>query len=205
MKNEKTRNIVLFAMFAAIMFVMKITNIGMIPLGFMNATTLHIPVIVGAIILGPKFGAALGGIFGFMSFWTATTSGMVTAFIFSPVIPVPGTGHGSPWALLIAFIPRILIGITSYYAYKGISKVIKNDAISMGIGGFVGSMTNTILVMGLIYVLFKDAYAGVVDLGGKTIEAVIMGTIVINGIPEALVAVIISVAVCKALKAYLKK
>lgn len=205
MKNEKTRTLVLFAMFIAIMLVMKVTNIGMIPLGFMNATTLHIPVIVGAIILGPKFGAALGAIFGALSFWTASTSGMATAFIFSPFIPVPGTGHGSPWAIVVAFLPRILIGVLSYYAYAGMKKLIKNDTLSIGVGSFVGSMINTVFVMGLIYVLFKDAYASAIDLGGKTIEAIIMGTVVMNGIPEAFVAVIISTAVCKALKAYLKK
>ncbi len=205
MKSEKTRTIVLFAMFIAIIGILAVTPLGMIPLGFINATTIHIPVIVGAIILGPKFGAALGAVFGLISFLKASFSAMATAFIFSPVIPVPGTGHGSPFSIVIAFVPRILIGVVSYYAYAGMKKLIKNDGVSMGVGAFAGSMTNTILVMGLIYILFGDAYAGAIDLGGKTIEAVILGTVVMNGVPEAIVAVIISVAVCKALKAYMKK
>lgn len=192
-------------MFVAIMFVMKITNIGMIPLGFMNATTLHIPVIVGGIILGPYFGGALGAVFGFFSLWTASTNGLPTSFVFSPLVPVPGTGHGSWLALVIAFVPRILIGVTSYYAYKAVKKLLKNNTASIAAGAFVGSMTNTVFVMGLIYLLFKDAYGAVVNLGEKTVEAFILGTVVINGVPEAVVAVVISVAVCKALKAYLKE
>lgn len=204
-KNEKTRTLVLFAMFVAIIAILALTPLGIISIGFIGATTIHIPVIIGAIMLGPKFGASLGFCFGLISCLKSTFSGAVTGFLFSPAIPVPGTGHGSPWALVIAFVPRILIGVVAYYVYAGLSKVIKSDGLSIGVAAFCGSITNTALVMGLIYLVFKDAYAQSIDLAGKTIEIVIGTTVVVNGIPEAIVAVIISVAVCKALKHYMKK
>ena len=65
MKMEKTKKMVLTAMFTAIIIAMAfVPYMGYIPLGFMNATIIHIPVIIGAIILGPKTGAFLGGVCG---------------------------------------------------------------------------------------------------------------------------------------------
>ncbi len=194
---KKTKKLVLFAMFVAIIGILFITPLGMIPLGAINATTMHIPVIVGAIIMGPKFGAALGGVFGLASFLKASFAPMATSFAFSPLVPVPGLGRGSLWALVIAFVPRILIGIVSYYIYAIVKKASKNETVAMGVGAFAGSLTNTVLVMGLIGMIFADDYAGVV---GKAFSLILRSTVVVNGIPEALVAVIISVAVCKAVK-----
>ena len=58
---SKTRDLVLAAVIAAIIVIMAfVPFLGYIPLGFMNATTVHIPVIIGAIILGPKYGAFPG-------------------------------------------------------------------------------------------------------------------------------------------------
>ena len=65
---EKTRNMVVTAVFMAIIIIMAfVPFLGYIPLGFMNATIIHIPVIVGAILLGPKSGAFLGLVFGLTS------------------------------------------------------------------------------------------------------------------------------------------
>lgn len=201
-KKINIRDRVLFAMFVAIMGILFVTPLGMIPLGAINATTFHIPVIVGAIILGPKFGAVLGGAFGMASFLKATVAPTLTSFAFSPLIPVPGLGRGSLWALVIAFVPRILVGIVSYYAYALIKKLFKNEMAAMGVGAFMGSITNTALVMGLIGMIFADAYA---EVAGKAFNLILRTTVLINGIPEAIVAVVISVAVCKAVKAYLNK
>ena len=59
-KTAKTKELVLMAMFTAIIIAMAfVPYFGYIPLGFMNATIIHIPVIIGAIVLGPKKGAFL--------------------------------------------------------------------------------------------------------------------------------------------------
>ena len=201
-KNNNIRDLVLFAMFMAIIGILYVTPLGMIPIGAINATTIHIPVIVGAIVLGPKFGAALGGVFGLVSFLKASFAPLATSFAFSPLVPVPGLGRGSLWALVIAFVPRILIGVVAYYSYALVKKLFKNEIAAMGVGAFLGSITNTVLVMGLIGLLFSDAYATEV---GKAFSVILRSTVIINGVPEALVAVVISVAVCKALKAYMNR
>jgi len=60
MKNEKTYELVLTALFTAIIVLMAFTPLGYIPLVVINATIIHIPVILGALFLGPKKGAFLG-------------------------------------------------------------------------------------------------------------------------------------------------
>ncbi len=202
-KKVNIRSLVLFAMFVAIIIILgSVPMLGMIPIGVINATTIHIPVIIGAIMLGPKFGAALGGVFGMVSFVKATMNPNASAFCFSPLIPVPGLGRGSFWALIVAFVPRILVGVVAYYVYALVKKLSKNDVAAMGAGAFMGSVTNTVLVMGLIGLVFGDAYS---QVAGKTFGVILKSTVLVNGIPEALVATVISVAVCKALNAYLNR
>ena len=74
--ENKTRNLVLAAVFMAIIIIMAFTPFGYIPLGFMNATIIHVPVIIGAIILGPKYGGFLGLVFGITSLWKIRTCRM---------------------------------------------------------------------------------------------------------------------------------
>ena len=62
-KKMDTRYMATLAMFCGILLVMGATGIGFIPLPVIKATTMHIPVILGAILLGPAAGAVLGGVF----------------------------------------------------------------------------------------------------------------------------------------------
>ena len=63
MKNkEKTFQLVLTALFLSVMILLaSVPFLGFIPIGPINATTLHIPVIIASIVLGPKIGGFLGG------------------------------------------------------------------------------------------------------------------------------------------------
>ena len=204
MAKESTRQLVLLSMFAAIILLLAFTPIGFIQLGFIKATIIHIPVIIGSIMLGPKRGAVLGGVFGLVSLISNTLTPVISSFAFSPAIPVPGTGSGSPIALVICFVPRILVGVVPWFVYNLLRKVIKKDhnIVALTVAGIVGSMTNTLLVMHLIYFIFKDAYAVVRDVPVQAIYGVIGTIIVANGIPEALVAGLLTVAICKALMSF---
>lgn len=195
--KKKTLNYTLFTLFAAIIILLSITPLGFIHLGFIKATIVHIPVIIGSIILGPTAGAGLGLIFGINSIINNTISPSILSFAFSPLVPVIGTTSGSPFALIIALLPRILVGIVPYYIVE--SQFIKKDSIRLGLAGFIGSVTNTILVMGLIYLLFKDAYGSARGIEGLAVTKAILSVIIINGIPEAIVSTLITIPITKAL------
>lgn len=207
MKWNRTRKLVVFAMFGALIFLLAFTPVGFIQLGFIKATIIHIPVIIGSVLLGPAMGAGLGFLFGVTSFISNTMTPAVSSFAFSPFIPVPGTTGGSALALLVCFLPRILVGITPWLIYRGLQRLTKNrlQTAALAVAGVGGAMTNTLFVMHLIYFLFQDAYATVQGVSSQAVYGIISSIIVANGIPEALVAGILTAAVCKALMVTLKR
>ena len=204
MKKTSTKKMVLFTLFAALIVVMSMT-IGYIPLGFMNATIIHIPVIIGAILLGPSYGGALGGVFGLTSLINNTLRPNITSFVFTPFYSLDPRFDGSFASLIICFVPRILIGVISAYLYKALSKTKLKSSISLAITGFAGSMVNTVFVMGGIYLLFGESYAKAKDMGFEALFSVIMGVVGINGVPEAIVAAVLTSAIVIPLHKYLKK
>lgn len=205
MKN--TKNFTLTAMFLSVLILLSVTPLGFISIGPLNATTMHIPVIIASIVLGPKIGGTLGGIFGFISLIRNTLIQTPLSFVFTPFVPVIGTDHGSWKALLIVFIPRILIGIVPYFVYKGLAKITKDKGqpVSLFISGLIGSLTNTILVMNMIYFLFNTSYGEVIGKGGSAVYGAIMAVILGSGIPEAIVAGIATAAICSVLLRLMKK
>ena len=59
--EKKVLDMSLAGIFTAVIIAMSVVPfLGYIPLGFMNATIIHVPVIIGALLLGPKYGAYLG-------------------------------------------------------------------------------------------------------------------------------------------------
>ena len=255
MRNSKTNELVLTGLFTAIIIIMAFTPLGYIPLVVINATIIHIPVILGSLFCGPKKGAFLGFVFGFTSCLKATiVGGTLSSFVFSPVLAASLVGTSGIFkSLFIAFVPRILVGIIPYFVYIGIKKVLASEkknlwgtvlnvlmsvflafgvyaflgkmseslsqAAALGIGiavgavvfivveavfirkstqvipfvyaGVAGAMTNTLLVMGSIFVLYKDAYADAIGVAGNAVLGVITGVISFNGVIEAIVAAII--------------
>lgn len=201
---RNTKSLALLGVLLAIEMVLNFTPLGLIPLGFMNATTLHIPVIIGAIFLGPIGGGILGASFGVLSVITNTIRPNITSFVFSPFITISNTS-GNFTSLITAIVPRILIGVVSYYVYKWISKKCKNKVTAYALAALAGSLTNTILVMGSIYVFFGTAYAAAKGLAFEALFGVILSIVGINGIPEAIVAAIVVSTICKVLSQVYKR
>ncbi|KAF1302393.1 ECF transporter S component [Enterococcus saccharolyticus] len=206
MKNTFT--MVLTAFFLAILILLaSVPFLGFIPLGIINATTLHIPVIIASVVLGPKIGGFLGGCFGIISMIRSTVIITPLSFVFSPFVsPLGTTGAGSWKALLIALIPRILIGVVPYFVYKWCTKFFKNKrSVSLFIAGIAGGLTNTILVMNMIYFLFQKEYAAQIGEVGNAVYAAIITVIFTQGVPEAIVAGIATAAVASVLLRMMKK
>lgn len=203
-KSKNTKFITLMGVLLAIEIIMAFTPLGFVPLGFTKATTIHIPVVIGAIFLGPLAGIILGGAFGILSIIINTVSPALTSFVFSPFITIGGA-QGNIWSLVIALVPRMLIGIVAYYSYKWVSKIDKTKVIAYATAGVVGSLTNTVLVMSGIYIFFGQQYAAAKEVTFEALFGVIMGIIGVNGIPEAIVAAIIVALVCKVLKSVFKE
>lgn len=191
MQNKKMiKELVLTGLFSAIIIIMAFTPLGYIPLGIINATIIQIPVIIGALFCGPKQGAFLGFLFGFTSFLKNTiTPATLSAFVFSPVLAANMFGaKGVLFSTFICFVPRILVGVLPYFIYKGMKKLSKWKPLNFAVAGVFGAFTNTFLVMGSIYVLYKDAYASAQGIDPSAVLGVIAGVISFNGVIEAILS-----------------
>lgn len=197
-KIHDTRWMVSVALMAAIIVVLANTPLGMIQLPIIKATTVHIPVIIGAILLGPTAGAILGFVFGVCSLISNTMVPSLLSFAFSPFMSTTGI-PGAIKAIWISIGCRVLIGVAAGWLWILLKKIKLNQIIALVITGFVGSMVNTITVMGSIYILFAKQYADVKEVAITAVWGLIMGTVTASGIPEAIAAAIIVTVVTKML------
>lgn len=197
-----TRKLVQMSIFTALIFILAFTpGIGYIPLGFTNVTTIHIPVIVGSLFLGPRCGAVLGGLFGLTSLIKNTMTPTLISFVFTPFYRL-GEFRGGWESIIICFLPRILVGVVPYYVYQFVKKCSKNQRtwkVGLALSGLAGSLTNTVLVMSLIYLFFKDSYAAANGVTADAVMVLLFGIVGTNGVPEAIVAAVITLFVGKAL------
>ena len=111
-KKHDTQWMVSVALMAAIVILLANTPLGMIQLPIIKATTVHIPVIIGAILLGPSAGAILGFVFGVCSLVSNTMAPTLLSFAFSPFMSTTGI-PGAIKAIWISVGCRMLIGIAA--------------------------------------------------------------------------------------------
>lgn len=204
---NQTYRLVMLSMFTAITLMLAfIPNLGYITfIPAFSPTTLHIPIIVCAILMGPFDGAILGLIFGLTSIIQATFTQVNP--LFSPFVP-----FGSYKSAIIAIVPRILIGVFAAYTFKFIQKYDKNKFIACLAAAIVGSLTNTVLVLSGMYIFFNDyvakfaSYYKVVAKNNTDITLKILGIIfTTNGIAEAIVAIILVVPIARTLMVIMRK
>ena len=201
MKSKKTQYMSIMAMFLAIQIILVVTPLGYLPIGPISATTMHIPVIIAGIALGKKAGAQLGFVFGLTN---ATFRPTLTSFCFSPFVTIGGIG-GNWMSLLIAFVPRILLGYLAGLIYEKLYRKGINENVGIIVGALTGAITNTVLVLGGIYLFFGSAYADAIKVAYDTLIAVLLGVVATNGIAEAILGAVATLLVCKAIRPITRK
>lgn len=185
-RSLSTKKMTVIGMLGAVSIVLGMTPLGFIPIGPTKATIMHIPVIIAAMIEGPLVGAIVGLIFGIFSMIQSITSPTVISFVF--------------WNPLVSVFPRILIGIVSYYSYVSIKKIVKNEALAVAVTGAVGTLTNTVGVLSMIYLLYGVRFVEAIGQDINSVGKIIMGIGITNGIPEMIVAILIVTGVMRGLK-----
>jgi uncharacterized membrane protein len=174
-KSKKTFDLVLAAVLSALIIVMTVVPYtGYINYGtFVEITTLHIVVIVGAAFLDWKYGAVLGAVWGITCFFRAFTNPAWVLFT-------------NP---LISILPRILVGIVAGLVFSGFSKTKLNTYASAGLTAIAATLTNTVLVLSAIYIFggMIKSYAEFFELF-KTIFVTIIG---VNGLIELIAAAVL--------------
>jgi uncharacterized membrane protein len=202
------RKFVTASVFTGVIFLLAFSPFGFINLVVIKGTVIHIPVIVGSLTLGPYWGAFLGAMFGVSSLIINSVAPSLLSFAFSPLIPLPGASGGSLWAIVVCFVPRILVGVTPWHAdrlFRRFFPFKEKRLLSTFAAGVVGSATNTLLVMHIIYFVFRDSYATVRNVASEAVYGLVLGVVMINGIPEAVLAGVLTSFICKAVETYGKR
>lgn len=242
-KRFDVRKMVIVGVLGGVSAVLGMTPLGFIPVGPTRATIMHIPVIIGAIMEGPIVGALVGLIFGLFSIIQAITNPTPVSFVFlNPLVSV---------------VPRVLIGITSYYVFEALSnlgnkktigilnviwigiagylsygiyknvvetqsirmilmnialivvtaaiaflanKKLRNKALDIVISAIAGTLTNTGLVLSLIYLIYAESFVKSLGQDPGLARKIILGIGIANGIPETIIAILIVTSVVGALK-----
>lgn len=183
-KKKKTLRIALLALFTAIIILQNfIPFLGYIPLGVLNLTIIHVTVIIAALLLGPKDGAIVGGVWGTITF--------IRAFVW-PTSPIAPIVFVNP---LVSILPRILIGVVAGYAFIWAKKSFHSKIFAASLASVLGSLTNTFLVLGQIYLFYRGQSQVMYGLDTEALMPYLLGLVLTNGIPEALIAAIVSPAV----------
>ena len=147
MARKQLNNLVLLALFVGLIFLLGQTPLGLIPLGWCNVTLLVIPVAIGTIYMGLKSGLVLGLAFGATS--------MVSALI-KPSVLVGTLMGASPLAVVVmTFLPRLCIPLVIWGVFKLLSK--KQKHLAVAVAAACGSLTNTILYLGLMLIFYMMA------------------------------------------------
>lgn len=179
--SSKTRRLVLIGALGGISIFLGISGLGLIRLPIFSLTIMHIPVIIGALLEGPVVGIVVGLIFGLFSMYQNITAPGLTSFIF--------------WNPIIALIPRILIGIVAYYSFKLLKSKVKSTGVCAGIASILATLTNTIGVLGLTYILYIDKYAQAREISREAVAGTLLTVGLTNGIPEAIVSALITIPI----------
>ena len=184
--NDKVKRMTYLTVFVALEILFSIVPfLGYVPLGFINATTLHLPVILASLILGYKEGMIVGFIFGLSSLLKNTFEPNATSFLFSPFFAL-GETSGNLLSLVIVFVPRILLGVIPYF----IQNHLKNK-YRVYLASFLASFFHTILVMGLAYLFFSKSYALALGINIDLLFYTILSLVFTSGLAEAVLASII--------------
>ena len=189
------------AILIALIVVMTVLNIGNIPVGPIVATIYQVPVIIGAIMMGPMMGAFLGGLWGLLCFLLAVTGNTTDVVALATV-------QQSVWLyFVIAFVPRLLTGLFSGLIFKGLDKLVfkKRYEFSLVITGAVGSLCNTVLYLGSLYIFIKSLLANLYGIELGAVGAMVMGVATTNGLVEAGVSAILTLLICKVLFVVMRK
>ena len=186
MAQDRTRKIVITAVLGGITILLGLTHWGFIPwFGGLSLTIMHVPVIIGAILEGPIVGLGIGLIFGLFSMLQAA---IAPTGILDPLFVNP----------LLAVLPRLFIGPVAWLVWSGLKKW---PVVGLIASGIAGSLTNTVLVLGVLG-LFFGRLPLVTQILGDNLWKALSGIAVVSGLPEAGVSALITLLVVAAYRQF---
>lgn len=185
--NIDIKSLTVMGFLTALVLLFSFTPIGTIPIGPLSVTLNVIPIALAAVTMGPIGGAAMGAVFGLMSFLQCLGIGVLSPmgeilFNISPIL-----------AFVQRFLPRVLVGFLAGLIYKAVSKFTE-PPVACAAAGFSTAFLNTALFMSALVLLFgnTDYVLGLVN--GRNILVFICAYVGVNALVEMAVCTLVTCA-----------
>lgn len=191
---KKTKQLTQIAILLAVILLMAFTPLGYLKTLGLEITFITIPVIIGAIVIGPGAGALLGFAFGITSFiqcFGMSTFG-ATLLAINPI-----------FTFITCVATRTLMG----YLTGIIFKLIKGEAKSVvpyGVTSLCGALLNTLFFMSAIILFFGKSEYILSLQGNLSVIKFVLAFVGINGLVEAIACFLIAAAISKAVVKFIK-
>lgn len=194
------RTIAEYAIFIAIIFVMRVTGLSRIPVGPLVMTLTMVPIAIGAMLLGPLGGAVLGAVFGFTSLYDAMIGASpMTGFFFQL----------SPFHTVVLCVgTRVLVGAVTGWLFRLLRKLDRRGVWCYFAGGLLAPLLNTLFFMGyIVLVFYRSDYVQAMaeKLGAVNPLMFVVLLVGVQGLVEWLTGCILGGGVAKAVAHALKR
>lgn len=185
------------AVLLAILLMLEITGLGMFKTFGLELTILQIPVILGAIILGPSAGAILGGAFGLLSFWECFGKSQFGATLLGI----------NPFLTFLVCVPtRILMGWLCGLIFRAMDRKLagtKGDFASYVVASLSGALLNTLFFMTTLCLCFYhteyiQGFASALGAGNVLLFIVLF--VGVQGLVEAALCTVVGAGVGKGVR-----
>ena len=178
------------AVLIAIMLILAFTPLGYLRIGPLAISLMTIPVVIGAMILGPAGGAVLGLVFGLTSFYQCFAGDPFGAALVAM----------NPFFTFLVCIPtRPLMGWLSGVIFKA-------KTVTYFVTGLLGAFMNTLFFMSTLMICFGHTeYLQSMNATGANLFMFAVAFCGINGALEMPMSCVVGGGVAKAVSVALKK
>ena len=194
--TQKIKSMVRLAIFTAIIIIMTFTPLGYFKTGVIEITFLTIPVVVGAIMMGPGAGAFLGFVFGVTSFIMCFGMSLFGATLLN-INPV--------FTFIVCVVPRTAMGWIVGLIFQGLYKIDKTKFFSFAATGLCGALLNTLFFLLFVMLFFSGFMFQSASEAGMTIMPYLVAFVGFNGLLEAAVSFVAVTAIGKALYVFMER
>lgn len=179
MHNAKIKRMVTIAFLVGLVLVLQLLGGVIPPIGGFSISLVLIPIVMGAVLLGPGAGALLGAVFGVIVFINCVTGadpGGVMVFQASPLL-----------CFLVVMAKGTLAGWLAGLCYRLLRG--RNPHLAMICAAAVCPIVNTGVFVGCMLTIFPEvlaAWAG----GSDILSYVLTGLLLVNFVPELIINVL---------------
>ena len=190
--QEMIRKLVVSGMLVALVVVLMVTGLGFIRVGPIQASLLCLPIILGVMTEGLGVGLVLGLTFGVLSLIQSfSTPSPLSVFFMNPLISV---------------LPRVCIPAAVWLVINRTKKRsgenAREKALLRVLASVAGALTNTVLVLGAIFIAYLSGYivVNMEEIYEQGMALFLLFIALTNGLPEAAVMALVAPPVMAALE-----